>query len=112
MFHKKIKQTSSREHRTIEWKYPNKILIQNNNCNDNNNVGDTLCHIRELDRDVMRDIGSNKRMRLTSCVFVSDCGEYIQNFEYSNILLTFLRINFSYTKIFGHLFMSVLECKK
>ena len=45
-------------------------------------------------------------------LFVSDCGEYIQNFEYSNILLTFDRINFSYTKIFGHLFMSVLECKK
>ena len=50
---------------------------------------------------------------------VSECDEYIRIFEYLNIRIywsqiyiqTFVRINFSFTNIFGHSLVSVLECK-
>ena len=60
----------------------------------------------------------------------SECDEYIQIFEYSNILVTniysdirsnqfffyeyirtFVRVKFVCTNIFGHSLVSVLECK-
>ena len=83
------------------------------------------CHFCALEDDIQE----TRHVRQFDC-HRPECDEYIQIFEYSNILVTniylvipsyqfffyeyirtFVRVKFVCTNIFGHSLVSVLECK-